>query len=162
MNRRDVFAHILYSVITVASVFTGSYFAEYMNFYFLCGVLFAPIVFSLSYVPYVVAGRLGFPWLATIVFVAAATAIAAHAVVYLQVGLVMPESDNGVRETLTARDAAYFSILTFTTLGYGDIQPTREYRLVAALEALYGYVFLGLLVGLLANAVSGSRSGSED
>ena len=29
----------------------------------------------------------------------------------------------------------YFSIVTFTTLGYGDIQPIGHYRIFAAIEA---------------------------
>jgi len=41
----------------------------------------------------------------------------------------------------------YFSIVTFTTLGYGDFAPTANVRLLAALEALIRYVFLGLLIG---------------
>ncbi len=40
----------------------------------------------------------------------------------------------------------YFSIVTFTTLGYGDFQPAPPIRLLAGLEALMGYVFLGFVV----------------
>jgi len=43
--------------------------------------------------------------------------------------------------------ALYFSIVTFTTLGYGDFQPSEGMRLLAAQEALFGYVFLGFMVG---------------
>ncbi len=43
----------------------------------------------------------------------------------------------------------YFSMVTFTTLGYGDFQPVPRMRLIASFEALIGYAFLGLLVGLL-------------
>jgi hypothetical protein len=46
-------------------------------------------------------------------------------------------------------DALYFSVVTWTTLGYGDIQPVRDLRMFAAIEALYGYIFFGLIVGLL-------------
>jgi hypothetical protein len=44
--------------------------------------------------------------------------------------------------------ALYFSIVTWTTLGYGDLLPATDIRLVAALEALMGYAFFGLAVGL--------------
>ncbi len=44
--------------------------------------------------------------------------------------------------------AFYFSVVTFTTLGYGDFQPLPEYRLVAAAQAVLGYVVLGLVVGI--------------
>jgi voltage-gated potassium channel Kch len=40
----------------------------------------------------------------------------------------------------------YFSVSTFTTLGYGDFVPTPEARVVASVEALSGYVLLGLIV----------------
>lgn len=43
--------------------------------------------------------------------------------------------------------ALYFSTVTFTTLGYGDLQPLPRAKLLAAYEAIIGYVFLGLLVG---------------
>lgn len=42
--------------------------------------------------------------------------------------------------------ALYFSIVTFTTLGYGDFQPGAKLRLLAAFQALYGYGYLGLIV----------------
>ena len=45
-------------------------------------------------------------------------------------------------------NALYFSIVTWTTLGYGDFQPTPDARIWASFEALLGYVFMGILVGL--------------
>jgi hypothetical protein len=38
--------------------------------------------------------------------------------------------------------AAYFSLVTWTTLGYGDFQPAESLRLLAGLEAFLGYLFL--------------------
>jgi hypothetical protein len=43
----------------------------------------------------------------------------------------------------------YFSVVTWTTLGYGDLSPVKNMRLVAALEAFLGYVYMAALVGLL-------------
>jgi voltage-gated potassium channel Kch len=45
----------------------------------------------------------------------------------------------------------YFSIVTFTTTGYGDFHPQKADRLVAASEALAGYLFFGLFVSLLSS-----------
>jgi len=45
----------------------------------------------------------------------------------------------------------YFSTVTWTTLGYGDVQPKPDIRLIAALEALLGYIYFGLLVGKATN-----------
>lgn len=43
-------------------------------------------------------------------------------------------------------DAVYFSIVTITTLGYGDFQPSNDLRLIAAVEAVFGYIYLGFFV----------------
>jgi Ion channel len=42
--------------------------------------------------------------------------------------------------------ALYFSIVTWTTLGYGDIVPRENSRIIAAIEALSGYVVMALLI----------------
>lgn len=47
-------------------------------------------------------------------------------------------------------DCLYFSIVTFTTLGYGDFYPVPEARLIAAFEAIIGYVSLAALIAALA------------
>ena len=57
---------------------------------------------------------------------------------------------------LVAPDIAlYFSVVTWTTLGYGDLAPARGLQLLAALQAGLGYVFLGLIVGLIATLIAG-------
>jgi hypothetical protein len=47
----------------------------------------------------------------------------------------------------------YFSTVTFTTLGYGDFEPTEEARGVAALESIVGLLFFGLFVGMIVYAL---------
>lgn len=50
-------------------------------------------------------------------------------------------------------DACYFSIVTFTTLGYGDLSPVGGLRILAAFEGLFGAITLGFLVaGLTKNS----------
>jgi hypothetical protein len=56
------------------------------------------------------------------------------------------------------RSALYFSVITFTTTGYGDYHPREPDRLIAASEALVGYIFFGLFVSLLASYFSRSES----
>lgn len=41
----------------------------------------------------------------------------------------------------------YFSIVSWTTLGYGDYQPLGWVRIIASLEALIGYIFMGVVIG---------------
>ncbi len=42
----------------------------------------------------------------------------------------------------TYADSLYFSLTTYTTLGYGDIQPMGPVRYLAGLEALTGFVLI--------------------
>jgi hypothetical protein len=47
-----------------------------------------------------------------------------------------------------AESAFYFSGVTYTTLGYGDVVLPREWRLLAPLEGLAGILMCGLSAGL--------------
>jgi len=40
-------------------------------------------------------------------------------------------------------DAVYFSVVVYTSLGFGDIQPVGPMRLLAGVEALVGLVMIG-------------------
>lgn len=49
----------------------------------------------------------------------------------------------------------YYSIVTFTTLGYGDISPLWDWaKFFVALEVVIGYVALGGLISILGNKVA--------
>jgi hypothetical protein len=39
--------------------------------------------------------------------------------------------------------ALYFSTVTFSTLGFGDVVPNESWRLFAALEAVNGFLLIG-------------------
>ncbi len=75
----------------------------------------------------------------------------AFAWVYHAIFLVFPDSFSGI----TAQGAQlssfdYFSFVTLTTLGYGDISPTNELAgSMATLEAIIGQVYLTVLVARL-------------
>lgn len=51
------------------------------------------------------------------------------------------------------RDDIYFSIVTATTVGYGDMQPQGWLKAVANVESLVGLVAFGMLVALLVRRV---------
>lgn len=75
--------------------------------------------------------------------------------VYVEHGIV--DVGGGV-VTHDIKDAIYFSIVTWTTLGYGDFQPTQDARIWASIEALLGYVYLGILVGLIITSLTPEKS----
>ncbi|MBT3046181.1 MAG: hypothetical protein DBP03_15210 [gamma proteobacterium symbiont of Ctena orbiculata] len=60
-----------------------------------------------------------------------------------------PETKKKIKKA--ERDLFYFSIVTFTTLGYGDFQPTEDARMMAAIEALCGLVFMAFMIAVLFN-----------
>ncbi len=47
----------------------------------------------------------------------------------------------------------YFSLKSYTTVGYGDVLPLPEWRLVGPLEAAVGVLMLGLSTGFIVTAV---------
>jgi hypothetical protein len=67
-----------------------------------------------------------------------------YALAYIYLGVI--DGDKEVRNPMTC---LYFSIVTWTTLGYGDVRPTANARMVAASEAVLGYLFIGVYVGIL-------------
>lgn len=46
-------------------------------------------------------------------------------------------------------EALYFSMITFTTLGYGDVTLAPEWRSLAGMEAMVGIVVFGLSTAIL-------------
>lgn len=52
-------------------------------------------------------------------------------------------------------DAIYFSIITMTTVGYGDIIPNNVVaRAIVGLECLTSYLMLGIMIGLITRGIS--------
>ena len=54
--------------------------------------------------------------------------------------------------------AMYFSIVTFTTLGYGDVLVAEEWRILAATEAANGIIMFGWTTALIVYFVGQLRS----
>jgi len=49
----------------------------------------------------------------------------------------------------------YYSIVTYTTLGFGDVTPKSEWgQVLVTIEVILGYLTLGLLISILANKVA--------
>jgi hypothetical protein len=56
---------------------------------------------------------------------------------HLQLGVIAGDLQYGVWDLL------YFSISTYTTLGFGDLYPQGPLRLIAGIESLNGLVLIG-------------------
>lgn len=81
------------------------------------------------------------------VFITGISNIFLFAWVYYYVGVVGGDVNSPII-TGDKITSLYFSIVTWTTLGYGDLKPVESLRLVAAAEALMGYIYTAILVGL--------------
>ena len=82
--------------------------------------------------------------------------MALWALAYLKIGAI---------EVMEA--ALYFSMVTFTTLGYGDITLNEQWRLIASIEAATGIIMFGWTIALVINTVqrmffSDNRDGSHN
>jgi hypothetical protein len=79
--------------------------------------------------------------------------------IYSNLGLNAPDLNHNFQ----IGDFMYFSVVTWTTLGYGDFTPNADSRMYAAIEAVYGYFYSGILVTKLFYWLSesnGTREGS--
>jgi hypothetical protein len=69
-----------------------------------------------------------------------------------------PEAARGQAITRDAGDCLYFTIVTWTSLGYGDFSPTPAARPYAALEGIVGYVFMAFFIPTLIHATTATRA----
>ena len=58
-----------------------------------------------------------------------------------------------VGELANFEAAVYFSFVTFTTLGYGDITLSEVYRLLSGIQALNGILLVGWSTALMFSIV---------
>jgi voltage-gated potassium channel Kch len=68
----------------------------------------------------------------------------------------------GLKNASERTDYLYFSIVTFTTLGYGDITPTALSKFYAALQALTGFIFVPVLFAQFVTVLRDLKSGESD
>jgi hypothetical protein len=88
-------------------------------------------------------------------------------ITYAVVEFSQPGSFKGMTETVSPawnRDWVYFSFVTITTLGYGDITPlSQTARSLAFAEAIVGQFYIAVLVaGLVSAYISAKQGGSKN
>jgi hypothetical protein len=143
----------------VVAHFTGGRPAEILAFAFLTAFYLYTVVRLLStiltpgavtrdhiYLALSVYMLLGFSWFA----------------IYSVVEMLIPGSFHStVNESgyvLNAGDRIYYSFVTLTTLGFGDIVPVKPLaRILTVLEASTGVLYVGVLVARLVSSYSGMR-----
>ncbi len=59
---------------------------------------------------------------------------------------------------ITIEGSVYFSIVAFTTLGFGDILLPHQWRLLAGMSAVNGLVMIGLLTAMLVEVLRRVRA----
>lgn len=82
-------------------------------------------------------------------FIVLIITILSFALIYYRYGLVQ----NGNHVDISFFESVYFSVTTWTTLGYGDFAPSPKIRLITSLEAILGYIGLGLWISLITNFI---------
>ena len=83
------------------------------------------------------------------IFTTALSLIGFYATVYY---FLAPQTTMGMSSAEHLINAVYFSVITFTTVGFGDILPkTPDLKLICASEALFGCFTMGLVVAGFSN-----------
>ena len=77
----------------------------------------------------------------------------AFAAIYRVDGIEDASGPGGPTPTRDFFDCLYYSVVTFTTLGYGDFQPAGVAKILAALQAFVGYLVLGILASSSASVI---------
>jgi len=101
----------------------------------------------LKWIVFFLASERALPWLLA--------ALILMIVVFGLLYWILTPFDNGVKEgsdipsDFTMLQAIYFSIVTFSSLGYGDLRPVGVSRALASLEVFLGLLFIGFMIAAL-------------
>ena len=134
--------------VIFASAMLLSLISGYFNWWLLFTAIFLAIGFFLiiQLIPTMLnLSRSFFKGIASLILIHISVTIMAFALHHMSAGLIGP---SGPSEP-SFRDALYFSVTTFTTLGYGDLQPLPQMRLATSVEAFAGMLTVALAVAMI-------------
>ena len=134
-------------VICLVAIFVLTLISGYFNWWIIfSNVLTLGITVFLRLIPMMLnLSRSYYRWIVLFLLMHTLVTIVTFALHHMSVGII---DTNGLSE-LSFWDAIYFSVTTFTTLGYGDFQPLPEMRLATSAEALIGMVSVALAVAII-------------
>jgi hypothetical protein len=124
---------------------TGRYVAIPLFLFFVCGMLLRDIVLrSETVTTDLILGAVNVYLMIGIGF----------AFIYGLIEILQPGSFTGLEELASTPDRVlyflYFSFITMSTLGYGDISPLTPHGMTATyIEAIFGQLYLAILVARL-------------
>ena len=133
--------HALLLVLSIAVAFSGH--VPYVSIGLLFYILFSSAIripFELSW-----SKDLGYPRITFDFFITILMSILAYGLIYWRHGLII----DGVQKIPTLTQAIYFSVTTWTTLGYGDYHPPDSLLLITSAEALNGLFFTSLFIAAI-------------
>ncbi len=123
-------------------------------------IIFLAFAFSVTFPTLILLSLLLFRSLAIMVFslpVYIALIIAGYTRTYMAFGIQC-----GGQATQTLRDCLYYSMATFTNTGCADCAPTPDLRILAASEAFFGFLSLGVfcacLIVILVRLIASDKS----
>jgi hypothetical protein len=77
-----------------------------------------------------------------------------YAFVFINLGVV----DSGTKDVHDPWACLYLSMITWSTIGYGDVVPSDRARFWAASEGILGYFIMVLFIAALTNLWKGADS----
>lgn len=84
--------------------------------------------------------------------------ITVFAIIYWRYDLIQ----NSKHIDVSFLTSIYFSVTTWTTLGYGDFSPVERLRHITSVQAILGYVSLGVLITLASGYINNMATNRKE